>query len=800
MTNANGNAVAGDELYFEGQQSGTFSGGLILGGPLSVNWNSTTDTLMLSGLESLADYQTLLTQITYQDDGTDSSIGSHPTRVVTWSANDAASYTYSGTSQVTIDRQPVVTTPNVLLSQSLVAASSLFSVSDPDGDSITEYVFWDTGAGGAHFVLNGVALGTNRSIVVTAAQLTQLAYQAGTSNDTVWVQAFDGTQWSTGAQAFTVAQLIPPVVTTANLTEGPNQTLAASNLFSVSDPDGDSITEYQFWDSNTSPNTGHFYLNGVQQPLATVLTISASQLSQMTFVTGTAASAIQVRAFDGTGWSAADTAAWAPFSISINLPPPPVVTTANLTEASNQTLAASSLFSVSDPGGNPITEYQFWDSNTSANTGHFYLNGVQQSLSTVIDISASQLSQMTFVTGTASSAIQIRAYDGVSWSAADNAAWSPFTINVNASVSAASPPVVTTVDLTEPANQTLAASSLFSVSDPGGNPITEYQFWDSNTSPNTGYFYLNGVVQRLSTVIDISASQLSQMTFVTGTASSAIQVRAYDGVSWSAADTAAWSPFTINVTPPPVVTTANLTESANQTLAASSLFSVSDPGGNPITEYQFWDSNTSSNTGHFYLNGAEQPLSTVIDISASQLSQLTFVTGTASSAIQIRAFDGTSWSASDTGAWSPFTISIAGSSHTASTDLVSSGSVSVAAGSSVSLGDGDYTVTAGANSSITLGNGNNTVLAGADDAWTVGTGQNTFSFNSAGFGSNTINGFGPGQDVIQFNQALFANYAAVLADTKQVGASAVITDPQGDSVTLAGITTGQLTASNVKIA
>ena len=229
------------------------------------------------------------------------------------------------------------------------------------------------------------------------------------------------------------------------------------------------------------------------------------------------------------------------------------------------------------------------------------------------------------------------------------------------------------------------------------------------------------------------------------------------------------------------------------------MFSVTESAGNPITEYQFWDSNTSPNAGHFYLNGVEQPLSTVIDISASQLAQMTFVTGTAASAVQVRTFDGVSWSAPDTGAWSPFTIRVAGSSLPASASEASSGPVSVGAGSSVLLGDGNNTVLAGANDLITAGNGQNQLVAGADDAWMVGSGQNTFSFNSVGFGSNTINGFTPGQDVIQFNHALFANYAAVLADSQQIGGNAVITDAQGDLITLTGITPTQLTANNVKI-
>ncbi len=462
--------------------------------------------------------------------------------------------------------------------------------------------------------------------------------------------------WDTGPAA------PPPVVTTSNLTEPVNKTLAASSLFTVSDPNGYAITEYQFWDSTRDPSSGHFYINGVQQAPGTVIDIAASQLGQVTFVTGTVSNALQVRAFDGVSWSAADSAAWAPFSISVVVPAPPVVTTSNVNEPADTSLAASSLFTVSDPNGYAITEYQFWDSTRDPASGHFYINGVQQAAGTVIDIAASQLSQTAFVTGTVSNAVQVRAFDGVSWSAGDSAAWAPFTLSVNGQSGPSNPPVVTTSNLTEPANTTLAASSLFTVSDPNGHAITEYQFWDSTRDPASGHFYVNGVQQAAGTVIDIAASQLGQTTFVTGTDSNALQVRAFDGVSWSAGDSAAWAPFSVNIAapPPPVVTTSNLTEPANTTLAASSLFTVSDPSGHAITEYQFWDSTRSSASGHFYLNGVQQAAGTVIDIAASQLSQMTFVTGSISNALQVRAFDGVSWSAGDSAAWAPFTINIAG--------------------------------------------------------------------------------------------------------------------------------------------
>ena len=95
-------------------------------------------------------------------------------------------------------------------------------------------------------------------------------------------------------------------------------------------------------------------------------------------------------------------------------PQPPVVTTSTINALPNQTLTGSSLFSVSDPNGYPITEYQFWESAGAAGSGHIFINGVQQSAGTVINVAASQLGQVTFVTGTVSNSLQVRAFDGVS--------------------------------------------------------------------------------------------------------------------------------------------------------------------------------------------------------------------------------------------------------------------------------------------------------------------------------------------------------------------------------------------------
>ncbi len=663
-----GNSVPGDELYVNGQQSGA------LGNGVTASWSGVTGTLTLTGSATLAVYDALLGEVTYQDGGTDPSTGAHPGRMVTWTVNDGTT-SFSTTSQVAVDRSPVANNDagSDMAGATLTVGAVggvLSNDSDPDGDPLTVTGVSDSahGAGtlaqplaGAygHLTLNPSG---SYSYVADMTSAINSAPTGSHPQDAFTYTVSDGKGGSASA-VLDITLDRPPAVTTSNLTEVPDRTLAASSLFTAIDPDGAPITAYEFWDSTRDPNSGHFYLNGAQQAAGTIIEVPASQLGQLTFATGTDGNALQVRAFDGVSWSASDTAAWAPFNVNIAASPPvmpPVVTTSNLTELPGQTLAASSLFAVTDPGGLPITEYEFWDSTRDPNSGHFYLNGAQQAPGTIIEVSASQLGQLTFQTGTISNALQVRAFDGSNWSAGDAAAWAPFNVNIS-SAPPPSLPVVTTSNLTELPGQTLAPSSLFAVTDPGGHPITEYEFWDSTRDPNSGHFYLNGAQQAPATIIEVPASQLSQLTFVTGTVSNALQVRAFDGSNWSAGDAAAWAPFSLNIAapPPPVMTTSNFGTPPNQTFAAASLFAVSDPNGYAITEYQFWDSTRDPASGHFYINGVQQAPGTVIDVPASQLGAVTFVAGTVSNALQVRAFDGVSWSAGDTAAWAPFSVTAA---------------------------------------------------------------------------------------------------------------------------------------------
>jgi FG-GAP-like repeat/RTX calcium-binding nonapeptide repeat (4 copies) len=93
-----------------------------------------------------------------------------------------------------------------------ISASSLFTAGDPLGNPIVEYDLWNAGTGGGHFVVNGVDQGVNQDVYVTALQLAQTTYLAGTGTDTLRVRVSDGRQWSAWTQNLTVTVPAQPVV------------------------------------------------------------------------------------------------------------------------------------------------------------------------------------------------------------------------------------------------------------------------------------------------------------------------------------------------------------------------------------------------------------------------------------------------------------------------------------------------------------------------------------------------------------------------------------------------------------
>jgi Ca2+-binding RTX toxin-like protein len=111
---------------------------------------------------------------------------------------------------------------------------------------------------------------------------------------------------------------------------------------------------------------------------------------------------------------------------------------------------------------------------------------------------------------------------------------------------------------------------------------------------------------------------------------------------------------------------------------------------------------------------------------------------------------------------------------------------------------GDDRLTGGVDNPIVV------PTAGSDDTMTGGTGNDTFVFRpngveGASFGHDTITDFVAGaatDDVIEFSQTFFADFAAVLAASAQDGADVVITYDAASSVRLQNVLIGDLHADD----
>ncbi|MGH7602918.1 MAG: hypothetical protein ACRENK_02850, partial [Gemmatimonadaceae bacterium] len=136
---------------------------------------------------------------------------------------------------------PVVsaTDSDVLLNDSLLAAT-LFSVFDEDGQTPTQYEFYDDVEGGGYFSVNGTQKAAGIAIPVSATDLANTEYVAGVTPGTerVWVRAYDGEAWSawqswTMTSALHIPDAAPDAMpAAATQTVLLDESVAASSLFS----------------------------------------------------------------------------------------------------------------------------------------------------------------------------------------------------------------------------------------------------------------------------------------------------------------------------------------------------------------------------------------------------------------------------------------------------------------------------------------------------------------------------------------------------------------------------------------
>ena len=492
------------------------------------------------------------------------------------------------------------------------AVAVTLSGSDADGNSLAFAAL----SGPAHGTLSGS--GANRTYTPDPGYL---------GPDSFSYVANDGALDSAPATVSLNVHLnIAPVVTAFDQSAARGHVFNASDLFSANDGDGDALL-YFFYDNSADPASGHFTVNGVVQAADTTFAVNAAQLAQTTFTAGSRLSDdLYVNAWDGASYSG-------PQQFHINVPAnhAPTATTSDQSATRGQIFNASSLFSASDVDGDSLL-YFFYDNSAEPASGHFTVNGVVQAAGMTFAVTAAQLAQTTFTTGTYGSSddLFMNAWDGSLYS-------EPKEFHVN--VPANQAPTVTAPDFSASKGQIVNASDLFTANDANGDNLL-YFFYDNSAAPTSGHFTVNGVMQAAGTTFAVSAAQLAQTTFTAGAfTSDDLFVNAWDGSAFSGP-----KEFHVNVVDnAPTVTAPNQTAMSGDVLNASSLFTANDADGDSLL-YFFYDNSAAATSGHFEINGVTQAAGTTFAVSQAQLAQTTFVAGTTGDDLFVNVWDSVAFS------------------------------------------------------------------------------------------------------------------------------------------------------------
>jgi Ca2+-binding RTX toxin-like protein len=123
-----------------------------------------------------------------------------------------------------------------------------------------------------------------------------------------------------------------------------------------------------------------------------------------------------------------------------------------------------------------------------------------------------------------------------------------------------------------------------------------------------------------------------------------------------------------------------------------------------------------------------------------------------------------------------------------------------AVSNAISGGNGNDIIRGGGGNDMLYGEAGDDELDGGEgnDTLVGGAGNDTFVLRENG-GADSILDFAAGagtDDVIRVDVAVFANFAAVVAATSQVGEDAVVTDAGGNTLTLVGVQVGNLHADD----
>jgi hypothetical protein len=255
----------------------------------------------------------------------------------------------------------------------LAVGNNVLQIGIPGGNDVVGNGATDTVVYNAPFSQFQIKTSGSETLVVENNNISTLDYLRGIA----FIQFSNGI-FSTVNSTF--ALTLPTLSVCSGMSALASEQIALSSLVTVSNPSNASY-QLQLWDSHGTATGGEFLVNGVAQKANSAISVPAG--ANVVFDTGTGAGTdtLWARVVGSNG----STSSWEEFSVTV---PAPTLTVQNDPNATpNEQIPLSTLVSVTDPS-NASYQLQLWDSNGTAASGEFLINGVAQSANHAIDVPA----------------------------------------------------------------------------------------------------------------------------------------------------------------------------------------------------------------------------------------------------------------------------------------------------------------------------------------------------------------------------------------------------------------------------
>ena len=513
-----------------------------------------------------------------------------------------------------------------------IAASSIFNVTDADGDAIERFLIVDRNPAfnSGFWELDGQQQAAGVFFQIAASELSQLRFVGGTPggiNDTVAIQAYDGRSFSEVTDITVRTTSAPTIVGTgASVLSG--ETILASTLFNVVDGDGDTPQTYFITDRNTSPNTGFFELDGVRLASAEFRKLNAAQFSRLRYRGGARSSteSVGVQVSDGFELSAIT-------NVSVATTSTPTLTARNGSVLPGRSIDVSSLVDFQDADGDAAVTYRLLDRFASDLTGRFVLDGSQLPTGTFFEINAAQFARLQYVGGVfgrLNEEILISASDGSGFGDVES-----FNITTLENANA---PVLQAFNVNGRVGTTLNARALFNFTDVEGDSLTTVTFTDNDSQANGNFFAIDGVQQtaQQSFTVNFSLVEAGRVTYTLGSSgvTESFRINASDGTNTGQQVTGTATGLVL----PQIAVNPNLGNDVSidtfedlnifgsdfTGVGGEALIQQTDAGG-ALDRFQIFDPNTEIRSGGFQLDGTFLQQGVIISLNAAQFERLVFV-------------------------------------------------------------------------------------------------------------------------------------------------------------------------------